>query len=107
MIINPNLKAVGAKKVEFYEGCLSLPGFIAIVPRAHSVRVECLDQHAKPKVIEASGWYARILQHEIDHLRGRLYIDHMRSRSFCSLENFERFWKDKPIDEIRATLGLD
>jgi len=50
-------------------------------------------------VIEASGWYARILQHEIDHLRGQLYIDRMRSRTFMSLENWNRYWKGKSPDE--------
>ena len=75
-----------------------------MVPRAHSVRVECLDDRCQPRVIEASGWYARILQHEIDHLLGNIYIDRMRSRTFMSLENFARFWKGKPIGEIRAQL---
>ena len=74
------------------------------MPRARQVRVSCLDEHGKRKTIEASGWYARILQHEIDHLNGRLYIDRMDSRTFGSLENFERFWKGKPIEEIRAAL---
>ena len=46
------------------------PAFTAIVPRSRQVRVECLDETAAPRVIEASGWYARILQHEIDHLQG-------------------------------------
>ena len=71
-----------------------------MVPRAHSVRVECLDELGEPRTIEASGWYARILQHEIDHLHGNLYIDRMRSRTFCSLENFSRFWKGKSVSEI-------
>lgn len=91
--------------VAFFEGCLSLDGFTALVPRARHVRVSCLDEHGKRKTIEASGWYARILQHEIDHLNGRLYIDRMDSRTFGSLENFDRFWKGKPIEEIRAALN--
>ena len=55
-------------------------------------------------MIEASGWYARILQHEIDHLNGALYIDRMHSRSLTSLENFNRMWKNKPLQEIRDAL---
>ena len=89
---------------EFYEGCLSLAGFTAIVPRAQEVRVECLDQHGEPQVIEASGWYARILQHEIDHLNGNLYIDRMLSRSFSSVENHTKHWKEKSIAEIRTLI---
>jgi peptide deformylase len=107
VIINPVLTPVPAPAApppEFYEGCLSLAGFSALVPRARAVRVECLDEHARLCVIEASGWPARILQHEVDHLQGILYIDRMRVRSFTSLDNWTRFWKGKPIAEIRSTL---
>jgi len=90
--------------LRFFEGCLSLAGFTALVPRAQRVRVACLDEHARHKTIEASGWYARILQHEIDHLNGRLYIDRMDVRTFGSLDNFERFWKGKRVEEVRAAL---
>ena len=95
-------RAASGESVTFYEGCLSLGGFTALVPRARRVRVSCLDEHGRRKTIEASGWYARILQHEIDHLNGRLYIDRMDSRSFTSLDNFSRFWKGQPITDVRA-----
>ena len=107
VIINPVLTQVpapGAAPPEFYEGCLSLAGFSALVPRARAVRVECLDERARPRVIEASGWHARILQHEVDHLQGVLYIDRMRVRSFTSLDNWTRFWKGKTVAEIRSAL---
>ena len=100
VIINPRITATSERNVEFFEGCLSLPGFSAVVCRAHTVGVECLDERGQPQTLEASGWYARILQHEIDHLQGHLYIDRMRSRTFSSLENFSRFWKGKPVGEI-------
>lgn len=100
VIINPQLTPTSAETVNFFEGCLSLAGFSAVVPRVRKVRVEYLDERASPRVIEASDWYARILQHEIDHLRGTLYIDRMRSRSFTSIENFGRYWKAKPVHEI-------
>jgi peptide deformylase len=96
VIINPKIIEEPDPPVEFFEGCLSLAGFSALVPRARRVRVECLDEHGVPKTIEASGWYARILQHEIDHLHGNLYIDRMRSRTFTSLDNWNRHWKGKP-----------
>ena len=63
-----------------------------------------MDEHAERKVIEATGWYARILQHEVDHLNGTLYIDRMYSRSFASMENLAEFWKGKPVKAIRAEL---
>jgi peptide deformylase len=106
VVINPRIQpADGNHAVEFFEGCLSLPGFFALVPRSRAVRVECLDERGRAKTIEASGWYARILQHEIDHLYGNLYIDRMHSRSFSSTENWEKFWKGKPISDVRAELG--
>jgi peptide deformylase len=106
VIINPRIVSdQDGEIVEFFEGCLSLPGFFALVPRSRAVQIECLDHHGKSKSIEALGWYARILQHEIDHLHGRLYIDRMKSRSFSSTDNWEKFWKSKPISEVRSDLG--
>lgn len=104
VVINPSLEPVGEEKAEFFEGCLSVAGYSALVPRARAVRVQCLDERGRKKLIEASGWYARILQHEIDHLNGTLYIDRMRTRSFTSLENWTEFWKGKPMSAIRAAL---
>ena len=87
VIINPQLTAIGNAAVASYEGCLSVAGFMAVVPRAASVRVECLNEHAEPITITAHGWYARILQHEIDHLNGTLYLDRMQTRTFTTVEN--------------------
>src|ERR1700723_3191153 len=107
VIINPVLTLESEPEVEFFEGCLSLPGLVALVPRARKVKVECLDAQGQPRVIRASGWHARILQHEIDHLSGALYVDRMRSVSLCSLENFTRHWKGKSIPEIKRMLRVD
>ncbi len=105
VVINPVLHLESALDVEFFEGCLSVPGFTAIVPRSPTVRVNCLDETGARRVIEASGWYARILQHEIDHLQGTLYIDRMLSRTFCSLDLHSRLWKTKSTAEVKAVLG--
>ncbi len=106
VIINPRLSVVDATPVEFFEGCLSLDGFAAIVPRARMVRVECLNERGEPQVIQARGWYARILQHEIDHLNGTLYIDRMLSRSFMTGDNLTQYWREKTMAEIYAALDL-
>lgn len=90
VIINPKLTLVGDETVEFFEGCLSVEGFAAVVRRSLRVRVECLNERAEPMTINAQGWYARILQHEIDHLNGTLYIDRMQTRSFTTVENAAR-----------------
>jgi len=106
VVINPRIHSNhDDRTAEFFEGCLSLPGFFAVVPRSRGVRVECLDHRGNSKTIDASGWYARILQHEIDHLHGNLYIDRMHARSFSSIDNWEKFWKGKPISEVRSELG--
>jgi peptide deformylase len=104
VMINPQIISLGGEQVEFYEGCLSLVGFSAVVPRARAVRVEYLDEHGEHHSVEASGWYARILQHEIDHLQGALYIDRMHSRTFTSIDNWNRFWKGGPLQETSADI---
>lgn len=91
VLVNPEIVARSEETDVFHEGCLSLAGFSARVERARSVRVSCLDHRGETRIIEASGWYARILQHEIDHLHGGLYIDRMDPRSFASQANYARY----------------
>jgi len=91
VIVNPKITLHDGQPVSFHEGCLSLAGFTAIVPRARRVTVECLDHEGRPRKIQGSGWYARILQHEIDHLHGSIYIDRMDSRTLATVENFNRY----------------
>jgi peptide deformylase len=90
VIVNPRL-SVEDEQVEHYEGCLSVEGFQAVVPRARRVTVEALDHRGQAVTIHAAGWYARILQHEIDHLDGMLYIDRMHTRTLATTRNLVRF----------------
>lgn len=105
VIINPKLSFPGDASVEFFEGCLSVEGFSAIVDRALDVRVDCLNERGEAVTIEARGWYARILQHEIDHLNGTLYIDRMKTRTLTTGENMFRYWADKNIEQVLAELA--
>jgi peptide deformylase len=92
VIINPKITLLESEKqADFYEGCLSLNGFVGKVPRALKVKVEALNEKGEPINIQAQGWYARILQHEIDHLKGTLYIDRMHTRTFTTVENYKKF----------------
>ena len=91
VIINPKLSFLDDGSVEFYEGCLSVEGYMAAVSRALNVRVECLNERGKDVTIDAHGWYARILQHEIDHLNGTLYVDRMQTRTLTTVQNIMRF----------------
>lgn len=106
VIINPKITLIGEERVEAFEGCLSLTDLMAITPRAKKVRVECQDEKGEARVIEASGWYARILQHEIDHLGGKMYVDRSYPRSLMTVENFTRHWKEMTTTEIKKALGV-
>ena len=94
VIINPKLTILDDSTAEFFEGCLSVEGYQAVVERALNVRVQCLNENGDPVTINAQGWYARILQHEIDHLNGTLYVDRMDSRTLTNTENAVRFSND-------------
>jgi peptide deformylase len=94
VIINPKLTLLGDESAQFFEGCLSVEGYQAIIDRALNVSVECLNERGEEITINAHGWYARILQHEIDHLNGTLYIDRMKTRTFTTSENLSLFLKD-------------
>jgi peptide deformylase len=107
VIINPKLSVVGDSSAEFFEGCLSVSGFQAVVNRAVNVRVECLNERREEVKLKALGWYARILQHEIDHLNGTLYIDRMKTRTLTTAENMFRFWSRQSIGQVLAELGDD
>jgi peptide deformylase len=93
VLVNPVITLEPGDEAEFFEGCLSVAGATAVVSRARRARVDCLDHNGKSKTIHAAGWYARILQHEIDHLYGTLYVDRMLTRTFMTLENFNNYWK--------------
>jgi peptide deformylase len=107
VIINPRLYIEeSTDHAEFFEGCLSVPELIGVVSRANSVRVECLNEHGEPTVIQAKGWYARILQHEIDHLNGTLYLDKVQLPTLITTDNYLKLYKDKSVKEIQAALFL-
>ena len=105
VLVNPRLTASGDERVAAYEGCLSFSGFMMVVPRWRSVRVEALDGHGDPVVVVASGWYARILQHEVDHLRGVVCCDRMEPRTLTTHDNHARHWRGMTIDAVHAALG--
>jgi peptide deformylase len=104
VIINPEIR-LGDERVDFFEGCLSVDGYQAVVPRARTVHVAARDHRGEGLSIDAAGWYARILQHEIDHLGGTLYIDRMRTRTFGTSRNVARHATGVPIPELLAKLG--
>ena len=104
VIINPKLTVVDNASAHFFEGCLSVEGYQAVVDRALNVRVECLNEHGEEVTINAQGWYARILQHEIDHLNGILYIDRMKTRTLTTGENMAQYWARQAVPDVLRDL---
>lgn len=75
VVANPEIVKRSEEMVTGIEGCLSIPGLVGDVERNEAVEIKALNRHGKPIKIKASGWLARIFQHEIDHLDGVLYTD--------------------------------
>jgi peptide deformylase len=91
VVANPTLREVGEERVTFAEGCLSVSGYAGLVSRARRVEVSGLDERGLPRRLELTGWPARIVQHETDHVNGTVYVDRMETRSFSTGENAKRF----------------
>jgi peptide deformylase len=83
-LVNPRISWHSRQTVEGVEGCLSLPGIVGEVERFQEVRVEALNRHGKKFNMRFQGWLARIFQHEVDHLDGVLFTDH--------IEDPDRIW---------------
>ncbi len=79
VFINPVITALGEEKAPYDEGCLSVPGFYETVERPARVRIEALDRDGQPFSEEADGLLAVCIQHEMDHLNGRLFVDYLSS----------------------------
>ena len=93
VIINPEITLVGSRVEEDWEGCLSIPGIRARVPRSIDIRVRALDRHGQAISLNASGFPARVIQHEADHLDGVLFFDRMTTfDSLTFLEEYSRYW---------------
>jgi len=89
IIINPRIiKTYGHQEPDF-EGCLSVPDIYGVVPRYPRVKFQALDRHGQPIRETAEGFLARLIQHETDHLRGILFIDHIRQirNAFYNLDD--------------------
>ena len=92
ILINPKLSSRSKKIVENWEGCLSVPDLRGMVPRNASLVCEALDRNGQPIRLEAEHFFARVIQHEWDHLQGNVYLDRMpHLRSLSHLSEFARF----------------
>lgn len=106
-VVNPVLELLGDETEEFFEGCLSVEGYRAVVRRATRVRLAGVDERGEPVDLTLEGWPARIAQHECDHLDGILYVDRMDSRTLSTAANLDRWWKARPAGDIRRALEAE
>jgi peptide deformylase len=100
-IINPRIISLTGRTNSFFEGCLSIKGRARVVPRYETIIIEYLDEHVQENTLTAYGWHARILQHEIDHLNGQLYVDISDSRTEIEINESNKIkWLNATEDEI-------
>jgi len=93
VLINPRITPLGKDIEEDWEGCLSVPDLRGKVPRHTRVRVEAYGRDGKPLRFTAEGFHARVVQHECDHLDGKVYLDRMRPmETLTFLPEFQRYW---------------
>jgi peptide deformylase len=107
VLVNPKLEILDKKPAHFFEGCLSVDGYVAVVPRALKVKVSALDRNGRPIEYVATNWHARILQHEVDHLKGILLIDRMFTKSFMNMKNFNKLWRKALPPSIEKNFKLN
>jgi peptide deformylase len=107
VLVNPHIVLDETSTATYFEGCLSMGGFVGLVPRAASVHVQAMNEQGEPVSIDAHGWYARILQHEVDHLRGVMCTDRMHSRSLMTQQNHARHWAGSSIDQVMLALEIE
>ena len=101
VLINPKILFYGPQQVENWEGCLSVDGLRGKVTRPSVVRVKALDRQGKSLDFEATGLYAVCIQHEMDHLIGKVFLDRMTDMStLTQLPEFSKYWQQDPIPAI-------
>jgi peptide deformylase len=96
VLINPKIVFYGPQQVEMWEGCLSIDNLRGQVTRPSMIRVQALDEHGVLQDWEATGLYGVCIQHELDHLIGKLFIDRMADMStLTQLHEFDEYWQQK------------
>ena len=104
-VINPEIIWRSEEKVEGNEGCLSIPGYVGTVERYESIKVKGLSVYGRPLKISASGWLARIFQHEIDHLEGVCYIDRA-TQIFKPSDDPEEGSEEEPAESTESAADV-
>src|SRR5499426_642498 len=93
VVINPVVTPVTDEMEDGWEGCLSVPDMRGMVPRHTAVRLQCYDRDARRVELLAKDFFARVIQHETDHLHGKVYLDRMRDFSTLThLAEWSKYW---------------
>lgn len=99
ILLNPTFTYLSEEKVEGWEGCLSVENLRGKVIRSARVGLKAFNRDMEPVEMEAEGFLAIVLQHEIDHLNGKVYLDRMKDFSTLThLAEFERYWVRDPAE---------
>jgi peptide deformylase len=99
VLVNPDVTILDEELLEDWEGCLSIPELRGRVPRWKKLRVDALDRHGKQVELVAEGFAARVVQHEFDHLMGKVYLDRMRDfKTLTYFTEFQRYWLPEEKD---------
>ncbi|MFE0728106.1 peptide deformylase [Streptomyces antibioticus] len=106
VLVNPSYTGVGPDRAAFYEGCLSVPGYQAVVARHAAVRLTGEDEQGRALDEEFTGWPARIVQHETDHLDGTLYLDRAEPRSLSAQHIALERWSQPTPEAAAQALGF-
>ncbi|MFI9834828.1 peptide deformylase [Streptomyces sp. NPDC051913] len=107
VLLNPSYEPEDDTRAAFFEGCLSVPGWQAVVPRHARVRLRGQDEHGQAIDEVFTGWPARIVQHETDHLNGTLYLDLAQSRSLSTNEAVAEHWSQPTPETAARELGFE
>jgi peptide deformylase len=90
VLVNPIVTPLGEEREDGWEGCLSIPDLRGVVPRFKRLKLDALDREGNPYSLEAADFFARVIQHECDHLDGHVYVDRMKDmRSLTFIKEFE------------------
>lgn len=101
VLINPKIIFYGPEQVEMWEGCLSVDGLRGKVTRPSAIRVKALDRNGKSFDLEVDGLYSVCIQHEMDHLIGKVFLDRMTDFStLTQLQEFDVYWKEESATVI-------
>jgi len=91
LMINPSFVALSATKQKDWEGCLSIPGIRALVPRYQNIKIDYLDQQGNKQQLITEDFVARVFQHEYDHLNGLVYLDRVEdNKDIISETEFQK-----------------